>query len=373
MAHTELNARARKILYAAVTEFIATGEPVGSRTLSRKYSLELSAASIRNVLADLEEAGYFHQPHASSGRVPSDRAFRLFIDALMQVREVSVDQRTEIEQRFEGLGPRANVLRETARLLAGMTGTAAVIVAPRLELHALKQLRFIGTRPGEMLAVIVTATGYVENRFLRVDLPPSNDELTRIHNLLDDVLEGRTLREVRELFARRLHDERNELGALRRRAFELGDLALKSSPTSADGSGSGNIEVVIEGQAQLLDKPEFADVDRIKQLVRVLEERERLIGILDKTLDTQGVHVVLPGEEAASPLGIEQLSLVSARYALDGLGGHGGPVAGSIGVIGPTRMDYASIVPIVHETARQIGAYLARRDGLPSRDDDEEH
>ncbi len=355
----ELNARARKILYAAVTEFISTGEPVGSRTLARKYDIDLSPASIRNVLSDLEEAGYFHQPHASSGRVPTDKAFRFFIDALMQIREISEGQRSAIERRFEQLAPNADVLREAARLLSGLTGTAAVIVAPRLENQVLKQLRFIPTRPGELLAVVVTASGHVENRFIPVEAHPSNDELTRVHNLLDDVLEGRTLREVRELFARRLQDARNELGVLRRRAFELGQAALDQP--------SNQVDVVIEGQAQLLEKPEFADVERIKQLVRVLEERERLITILDKTLETRGVKVVLPGEEADA---LGQISVIGTRYAVES---DAGPRAtGSVGVIGPTRMDYASIVPLVHETARGLGAWLTRQSrGDPDDEGDE--
>ena len=348
----ELNARARKILYAAVTEFIATGEPVGSRTLSRKYGLDLSPASIRNVLADLEEDGFLLQPHASAGRVPSEKAFRVFIDALMQVREISTDQRINIGGRLSQLGPGEDPLREAARILSSLTGTAAVVVAPRLEASALSQLRFMPTRPGELLAVIVTSTGQVENRFLRVDAWPSGDELQRIHNLLDDVLEGRTLREIRELFARRLQDARSELGELRRLAFELGAKALRP-----DGK---NAEVVIEGQAQLFDKPEFADVDRIKQLVRVLEERERLVSILDRTLETRGVRVVLPGDTAGEELG-EQLSLVSASY-----GGETGAPAGTVGVLGPTRMDYAAIVPIVNETALAVSALLGKREGSGS-------
>jgi len=359
----ELNARARKILYAAVTEFIATGEPVGSRTLSRKYDIDLSPASIRNVLSDLEEAGFFHQPHASAGRVPSDRAFRYFIDALMQVREVSEGEKLSIEGRFAELLPGADPLREAARLLSNLTGTAAVVVAPRLENQTLKQLRFIPTRPGELLAVIVTAGGTVENRFIRLPIGethPSSDELTRVHNLLDDVLEGRSLREVRELFARRLQEASNELSVLRRRAFELGDAALRPQSTQVD--------VVIEGQAQLLDKPEFSDVDRLKQLVRVLEERERLISILDRTLETRGVQVVLPGDEQES-LGLDQISVVGTRYSVEG---EGNRLRGSVGIIGPTRMDYASIVPLVQETAVGLGNYLARknRSSSPDHDDD---
>ncbi len=364
---SELSARAKKILFAAITEFIANGEPVGSRTLARKYDIDLSAASIRNVLADLEEEGYFHQPHTSAGRVPTERAFRLFIDALGQVRALSDAQRSAIERRFAQLEPGADAIRETALLLSGLTGTAAVVVAPRLASQSLRQVRFVPTRTfpnggAEILAVVVTTSGQVENRFVRVDAAPLSAELERIHNLLDDVIEGRSLREVRELFARRLQDTRSELGELRRRAFELGAAALESD-------GAGAVELVIEGEAQLLDKPEFADIDRIKSLVRALAEREKLVTILDRTLATRGVHVLLPGDDESS-LGVEQLSVVGTRYAVEGAGSPRGQgaVGGAVGVIGPTRMDYASIVPIVDETARGLGAWLSSQRGHDESD-----
>src|SRR5580693_2205233 len=152
---SELNARARQVLYHCVTEYVATGEPVGSRTLSKKAEIDLSPASIRNVLADLEEAGYLRQPHTSAGRVPTDRAFRLFIDALMHVRELTTDDETSIREKFASLEPGQNVMRETGKLLSELTGTAAVVVAPRAQTLVLKQLRFLRTGSDEVLAVLV--------------------------------------------------------------------------------------------------------------------------------------------------------------------------------------------------------------------------
>src|SRR4051812_32804214 len=146
---SELHYRARSILYASITEFISTGEPVGSRTLAKKYGLDLSSASIRNVLSDLEEAGYLHQPHTSAGRVPTDKAFRLFIDTLMQVRPLSAEERENIIERFDAVVPGAEWTRESGRLVSELTGTA-VVIAPKRETRALMQLRFIPTRPGEI-------------------------------------------------------------------------------------------------------------------------------------------------------------------------------------------------------------------------------
>src|SRR5579859_23018 len=264
----ELNQRARQVLYHCVTEYVATGEPVGSRTLAKKSGLDLSPASIRNVLADLEELGYLRQPHTSAGRIPTDRAFRLFIDALMHVRELASEEQNSIRERFASLEPGQNVMRETGKLLAELTGTAAVVVSPRAGTLVLKQLRFIRTGHDEVLAVLVMKNGAVQNRFLGATV--TDADLQRIHNLLDDVVEGRTLGDLRELFARRLQTERVQHDELKRRAFELGGAAVE------EAAGS-ETDLVIEGQDKLLEKPEFDDADHVRQLVTALDAREKLI------------------------------------------------------------------------------------------------
>ncbi len=342
---SELSSRARKILFAVVTEFIASGDPVGSRTLARKYGLDLSAASIRNVLADLEEGGFLKQPHTSAGRVPTDRALRLFIDTLMELRAISPGDQLKMSERFaEIYAVAVDPLREAGRYLSELSGAAAVIAAPRKELRTLAQLRFIPTKPGQLLAVLVFSDGMVENRFLQVDGPIADVELTRIHNLLADVIEGRSLGEVRDLFARRLADERVAVDALRRRAFELGSRAM---PAPAAGG-----EVLIEGQGRLIDLPEYGDVARLKNLVRALEERQDLLGLLDKTLAAGGVTVFVGSE--AGELGAGELSLVVAPYA------DHGRVAGTVGVLGPTRMDYAKVMPLVDATAAAMTEAISK-------------
>ena len=341
---SELHYRSRNILYAAITEFISTGEPVGSRTLAKKYGLDLSPASIRNVLSDLEDAGYLHQPHTSAGRIPTDKAFRFFIDSLMQMQPISTEERERIAVRFEALAPGLEWPRESGRLLSELTGTA-VVVAPKRETRALVQLRFIPVRQGEMLAVIVLADGSVENRFIRIDRPLAETELTRIHNLLADVIDGRTLGEVRELFARRLQDDRVQIDSLRRRAFELGHQAVGVSETEGRA-------VVIEGEALLLEHPEFSDVDRMRQLLHALNARETLLSLLDRTIASQAVQIFV-GSETGDLVG-GHLSVVAAPYTDQG------KVAGTIGVLGPTRMDYPKVVPLVEATADAMSAALRR-------------
>jgi heat-inducible transcriptional repressor len=342
---SELSARARQVLYHCVTEYVSTGEPVGSRTLAKKSGLELSPASIRNVLADLEDAGYLRQPHTSAGRVPTDRAFRLFIDALMDVRELSTDDEASIRDRFASLDPGRNIMRETGKLLSELTGTAAVVVAPRAEMLVLKHLRFLRTGPEQVLAVLVMKNGAVQNRFLPVSVTEA--DLQRVHNLLDDVVEGRTLGDLRQLFETRLHSDRVQHDELKRRAFELGGAAVEESV-------GGEADVVIEGQDRLLEKPEFDDANHVRGLVTALDAREKLVRMLDLAMEGKGGHVVV-GEEVGH-LGGGQIAIVGAHYTSHG------QAAGTIGVIGPTRMDYPRVLPLVAATAHAMSEFLDRAD-----------
>ncbi|HEY4016740.1 MAG TPA: heat-inducible transcriptional repressor HrcA [Polyangiaceae bacterium] len=342
---SELSARARQVLYHCVTEYVSTGEPVGSRTLAKKSGLELSPASIRNVLADLEDAGYLRQPHTSAGRVPTDRAFRLFIDALMDVRELSKNDEASIRDRFASIEPGDNVMRETGRLLSELTGTAAVVVAPRAEMLVLKHLRFLRTGPDEVLAVLVMKNGAVQNRFLPVAVTEA--DLQRVHNLLDDVVEGRTLGDLRELFELRLQSDRVQNDELKRRAFELGGAAVEVAVGE-------ETDLVIEGQDRLLEKPEFDDADDVRGLVTALDAREKVVRLLELAMAAKGGHVVV-GEEVGG-LGGGQIAIVGAHYTSHG------QAAGTIGVIGPTRMDYPRVLPLVAATAHAMSEFLDRAD-----------
>jgi len=350
----ELSARARQVLYHCVTEYVATGEPVGSRTLSKKAGLDLSPASIRNVLADLEELGYLRQPHTSAGRVPTDRAFRLFIDALMQVRALTSEELAAIHETFSSLEPGQNVMRETGKLLSELTGTAAVVLAPRAETLVLRQLRFLRTGPDEVLAVLLMKNGSVQNRFLRVAV--TDQDLERIHNLLDDVVEGRTLGDLRDLFERRLQDERMQYDELRRRAFELGGAVVGEA-------AGGEADVFIEGQDRLLEKPEFAEAGHVRRLVIALDAREKLVKLLDLAVQARGGHVVV-GDEVAE-LGGGQLAIVGASYTANGQS------VGRVGVIGPTRMDYPRVLPLVAATASAMSEFMERAEGGKKESDDD--
>ncbi len=324
-----------------MTEFIASGEPVASRTLTKKYGFELSAATIRNVLADLEESGYLTQPHTSAGRVPTEAAYRLFVDALMEERQLSHEERTDIDGWFSELPPGTDLLREAGRRLSHLSGAPAVLVRAGSATRTLLKLRFIATRPGELLAVIVFSDGTVENRFLGVEEPVSDAELERIHNMLEDAVSGRTLVDVREHFVSGMR-EQNELGPLSQKGWSLVRAA-------AESAGRG-LTIEIEGQARLLERP---DVESARELLRVLEDRQRLLALLDSALSSDNVRVYL-GEEAAQAVGCP-VSVVAAAFREED-----GESAGALGVIGPTRMDFPFVVPRVSAAAGAMSAALAK-------------
>ena len=340
-----LSKRARSVLYAVVTEFIDTGEPVGSRTLAKKYRFDLSPATIRNVLADLEESGHLSQPHTSAGRVPTEAAFRLFIDTLMRIQQLSEHDATRIASCFGELPPGADILKESAKLLSEMTGAPAVMFRSRMKTRTLLKLRFIATRPGELLSVLVLSDGTVENRFIQIDKPLSDSQLERLHNLLEEVVSGRTLFEVRDHVARHVAESKDELAELSRVGLSLFDAALHGVTRSA--------ELVIEGQARLLDRPEFTSAEHVKELLHALDDREKLVTLLDRTLDSRSVQVFL-GQETGQAVGVP-MSVVAAPY-----GDEDGQPSGAVGIIGPTRMDYPMVVPLVAATADAVSAALAR-------------
>lgn len=347
----ELNYRARRILYAVVSEYISTGEPVGSRKLSKRYGINLSPATIRNELADLEEAGCLAQPHHSAGRVPTEIGFRVFIDALAQMREVAAEDRAAILARMRQLRPGVDdVLREAGRLLASLTGAAALVSRPRTEAEQVGQIRFMPLSERQVLAVIVTRSGTIQNRIVEVAEPIDAGELERIHNLLASLTTERTLGEMREALARTMDDERGAYDRLRRRAKQMLDAAA-AGPREGD--------VIIEGQGLLFDRPEFVDSEKIRGFLRAFEEKEKLLDLLDRTMAAGGVQVLLGSE--ANIVDVPDVGMISADYRA------GGVRAGSLGIIGPTRMDYAKLMPLV-SFAAQITTDVLSGDTLDDGD-----
>jgi heat-inducible transcriptional repressor len=339
---TELAFRARRILYAAVTEYIATGEPVGSRKLAKRYGLDVSPATIRNELADLEESGYLAQPHTSAGRVPTDKGFRAFVDALVRVREVQPADRAVLASRLLSLNPSIDLAREAGRILSSLTGVAAVVQPPRADVQQVAQLRWMRFKPGQLLAVVVTRAGAVENRIVQVEVEPSNDELEVVHNYVESLLGERSLSELREVVARAAETERSEFA---RTAHNVLEATVSAATDERD--------VVIEGHTRLLGQPDFADVDKMRGVLGALEEKERLLELLDRTVAAGGVQVLIGAEVRL--LESQDLTVIAAPYGPPGAG------SGTLGLIAPTRIDYQKVVPLVGCAAGLLSDLLDKR------------
>ncbi|HEY3355306.1 MAG TPA: heat-inducible transcriptional repressor HrcA [Polyangia bacterium] len=340
----DLTLRARRILHAIVSEYIATGEAVGSRTVTKRHGIDLSAATVRNVMADLEDAGLLRQPHTSAGRVPTAPGLRFFVDSLLKVRSLSLAEKDSIKGRFEGSPfETQEVLRDTSRILSELSRHAALVLAPRIETDVLESLRFVPLRSGALLAVLVTKSGLVQNRLIASEVNPSPADLDRIHNYLNELLGGLTLEEVKARVVEEVGKERNQLDGMVAQALQLGAQAVQGTVAAP--------EVFLEGQANLIGAGEGAE--QIRARLRALEEKQVLVRLLEDTQSAPGVRVFIGAELERTEL--SDCSMVSAAF-----GPEDQPV-GSIGVIGPTHMNYSKVIPLVDFTAEIVSSVLRRR------------
>jgi heat-inducible transcriptional repressor len=344
-----LDERHRRILFAVVTEYIASGKAVSSRRIAKRYAIQLSPATIRNVLADLEEAVLLHQPHTSAGRVPTDAGFRFFVDAIATAGEISSAHRTALIRRLQDLEPGADAVRETGQLLSRLTGTATIIARPPVAEATLDQLRFMRLAGGRTLAVLVTRSGAVENRVVVTELDVDDRTLERVNNYLAELVGGRTLRAVHDVLAVRLATEQGQYQLLRGQAQQMVEATVEGQTEQA--------QVVIEGQGALFDRPEFGDAEKIRRYLSAFEEKQKLLELLEQTLLADGVQVFIGSEAALGDVG--DISVISSPYRLDGAS------VGSFGIVGPTRMDYKKYVPLVGFAADVLSDVLDGR--LPGK------
>jgi heat-inducible transcriptional repressor len=341
----ELNQRSREIFRHIVDAYVETGEPVGSRTLARRLGQTLSPATIRNVMADLEEAGLLHAPHTSAGRLPTEAGLRLFVDGLLEIGGLSEEERRSIESQCAASGRSfQQVLDQATQALSGLSRSAALVVAPKTE-RPLKHLEFVHLAPGRALVVLVTEDGLVENRVVDVPLgiPPST--LVTASNFLNAKLVGKTLDEAKQIIAAEIDASRQQLDELSKKLIEAG-LA------SWAGEGKSGGALILRGQSKLLeDVTAMTDLERLRALFEALETKESLVRLLDATRQGEGVQIFIGSE---NPLfGIAGWSMVVAPY-----GNPHEQVVGAIGVIGPARLNYARIIPMVDYTAKLIGRIL---------------
>jgi heat-inducible transcriptional repressor len=347
-ALAELNDRSREIFRQIVDTYLTTGEPVGSRNLARLIPMTLSPASVRNVMADLEHAGLIYAPHTSAGRLPTELGLRFFVDAMMEIGDLAHEDRARIEAQLRAGGGQSleAVLADASQLLSGLSRGAGVVLTSKQNAQ-LKHIEFVRLDPARALVVLVSQDGSVENRLL--DLPPGlpSSALVEASNFLNSHIRGRTLSEAKgEVAARRAEMER-ELDALTARLVEAG------IATSA-GSGESR-QLIVRGQANLLEDLRAAeDLERIRQLFEALETQTDVIELLTRAEGAEGVRIFIGSENKLFSL--SGSSMIAAPFR-DG----SQKIVGVLGVIGPTRLNYARIVPMVDYTARVVTRMLEGR------------
>lgn len=328
----ELDPRHAAVLREIVTQHIQTGEAIGSATIARKPKLALSPASIRHVMSELEELGLLSQPHRSAGRVPTDRAFRVYVDQMIRRPRMGAAQAQAIERALTGSsGEVEDLLAEASRQLSLFSHQVGLVLAPDLERLIVDQLEFVRLDRGRVMAILVARSGVVHNRILKVADPPEPSELERIGRYLTDEFGGRTLPGMRDLLARRMQEERATYDRMMARSLELGRQAVDFDESDA--------EVFVEGASNLLNLPEFSDLDLARALFRTLEDKRTLIDLLSRLLEEPGVRVVIGEENPLSDL--NRCSLVASTYRA------GERVMGTVGIVGPIRMPYGRAMALV--------------------------
>ncbi|MEM7024888.1 MAG: heat-inducible transcriptional repressor HrcA [Pseudomonadota bacterium] len=349
---TELSERSRQIFRQIVDAYVQTGEPVGSRTVARLPDQHLSPATIRGVMADLEEGGLLYAPHTSAGRVPTELGLRLYVDGLLETGDLSEEERDRIDSQCAGSGRSVEaMLGDAGSALSGLSRYAGLVMAPKAE-HPFKQVEFLPLSPGRALAVVVADNGMLENRVIDVPVGIGASNLIEAGNYLTARLTGRSFSEARETIEKEIKAQRSELDGLTQKVVQTGLATWVGQDNDEDGV------LIVRGHAHLLDDvTNIADLERIRSLFEVLETKKTLIRLIELVQAAEGVQIFIGAENAL--FGMSGCSMVVAPYlSSDETAPAQRRVVGAIGVIGPTRMNYARIIPMVDYTARVVSRLL---------------
>lgn len=341
---TELNERSREIFRFIVDSYLSSGLPVGSRTISRHLPLNLSPASIRNTMADLEDAGLLFAPHTSAGRLPTEQGLRLYIDGLMQVGGLSPAERSRIES-FCGDSdkPISDVLEQTGALLSGLSSCASLVIAPKAA-GSVKQIQFVRLQPRKVLVIMVMQGGLVENRIMNTEEDIPESALISASNYLNAKLAGRTIAETESLLAREIRDNTTRLDVLTQKLVQRG-LALPSSNTHSS-------HIIVRGQSHLLqDVKALEELERARTLLNYLEEQKNMLSLLSSIDGAEGVQIFIGAENRIFDQSGWSMIISPYKNGAE-------QIIGAIGVIGPMRLNYDRIIPMVDYTSRIVGRIL---------------
>ena len=343
-----LNERAQQLLKLLVEHYIRDGQPVGSRTLSRDLGLNLSAATIRNVMADLETLGFVTSPHTSSGRVPTDKGYRFFVDTLLKYQPLEQDKIAAIKSRLiEHADDPKSLVAAASQMLSSVTHLAGVVTLPRQSHASLSQIEFVPLSDNRVLAILVVNGREVQNRILQLERYFGAEELRRASNYLNQQFGGKELTAVRDHLVSELKETREHLNQMMLDAIRLAQQVV--SPPAA----GGRMEYVMAGETNLMGFAELSNVEKLRRLFDAFTQQRDILHLLDQSLKAEGVQIFI-GQESGYTI-LDECSIVTAPYTLDQ------EVVGVLGVIGPTRMAYERVIPIVDITAKLLGSALNSR------------
>lgn len=351
--HANLDPRARRLLRALIAHYIRDGEPVGSRTLAKHSGLDVSPATIRNIMSDLEELGLVAAPHTSAGRVPTAQGYRVFVDSLLQIRPLGDNDMAQLRASLPIGAGTQQLLGSTSELLSAMSHFVGVVTVPRREQFAFRHIDFVLLDANRVLVILVFTDNEVQNRIIGTRRPYTPSELERTANYLNAHFAGRQLVDIRATLVRELRETRSELERVLSAAVELSEQALGADDAhgiDANGAGLNGVDVLLAGQTRLMGVQDLADMDRLRELFEAFASKRDMLQMLERCTQAQGVRIFI-GEET----GLASLSgctVVTAPYTAQGQS------LGVLGVIGPTRMAYERVIPMVRATADLLGAAL---------------
>lgn len=336
----ELEPRARQLLRTLIARHIRDGEPVGSQTLARHAGLDVSPATIRNILADLEEVGLLSAPHSSSGRIPTAQGYRVFVDSLLQLKPLPEADVARLRSELPAGGGIQSLLGSASELVSAMTHFVGVVSVPRREQFAFRHIDFVALDAQRVMAIVLFADHEVQNRIVQVRRDYEPGDLERVANYLNAHFAGRPLSEIRARLISDMREARSEMEMLLSQSVELAEQAL-----APDGD-----DMLVAGQTRLIGVQDLSDLDRLRDLFEAFARKREILQLLERTVQAPGVRIFIGEETGLAPL--EGVSLVSAPY------GVGGQVLGVLGVIGPTRMAYDRVIPVVRAAADLLGVAL---------------
>lgn len=340
-----LDARAQHLFRVLVQNYIQEGQPVGSRTLARVSDLDVSPATVRNIMSDLEVLGYLHSPHTSAGRVPTDQGYRLFVDTLIEVKPLNNTLVSDLKTKLTDTNVNQKSVVETASsLLSSLTQMAGVVTMPGQERAAFRQIEFLNLSDRRILAILVVDQKEVHNRIIHLDKEYTSSELREAANYLNDILAGRSLQEVRKLLLKELDSVRQDMNDLMRTAITLGEKIFNEDEKDASKN------YIVEGQTNLMEFEELSSVEKLRGLFDAFNQKKEILHLLDRCICADGVQIFIGNESGYDVF--DDCSVVSAPYSINE------DVKGVLAVVGPTRMAYDRVIPIVDVTAKLLSEAL---------------